>query len=123
MDVSPKILSTCSRWTRPCNAHAVQNSSLTLSVYGLLLRDSSNISDAVGKTLVSTRFSASVMQNSDDVVENWGENSWQRSSGTLLTRNDFSTCASLWASLRKTALARTSNEARMRSMAPDCVSP
>lgn len=50
--------------TRPCRQHAQQNSSRTESVKGLLLLDSSNMDESVGKVLVSTRFSASVMQNS-----------------------------------------------------------
>lgn len=53
MDISPIILSTCSLFTRPCKTQAPQNSSLELSVYGLLCRDSSNMSDGVGNKLVS----------------------------------------------------------------------
>lgn len=117
MELSPKMRSTCSRSISPWRAQAEQKSSLTLSVYGLLLRDSSNMSDAVGKTLVSTCGSAWVMQNSAEGVEKPGGHSWASIRGTLFIKKDRSSCASLGPSFLKTAFASRSKDAKIRSTA------
>lgn len=79
----------------------------------------SNRPDRVGKTLVSTWFRACEMQYSAlkgyTADEDWASET--RIRGTLLTTNDLSRCPMLDPSLRKTALARTSNAARISCVA------
>lgn len=104
--------------TSPCKQHAQQKSWRTLSVKVLLLfLVSSNMADNVGKALVSIRLSASEIQYSGLKGCSGDAAKDASSNGSLLMRYERSRCADFWPSLRKTALARTSNDARMRSIA------
>lgn len=104
--------------TRPCKQHAVTKSERTDSVKGLLLRLFSKRDVSVGNVLVSTRLSALVIHNSElkgyigSCVAKEA-----RMSGTLLIKYDLMRFAVFWPSFLKMALASTSKDARMRSIA------
>lgn len=79
--------------------------------------------ESVGKALVSTWLRASVMQYSEVSP---GKNDPERvvsNRGTLLIKNDRSMVVVCTPSPRDVAFARTSNEARIRSIAVDRTSP
>jgi hypothetical protein len=121
--VSPRMTSTLLSGRRPWRQQAQQNSSRTESVKGLLFLLSSNIEDKVGKAFVSTLRRASVMQYSGVKGGNICLLRLEMSRGSLFIRYDLRRCVAFGPSFRKTALARTSNDARMRSMVADCTSP
>ena len=105
--------------SKPCKQQAKQKSCRTESENMLLLLDSSNSVESVGKALVSTWLRASVMQYSE---VSGGKNDAERvvrSKGTLLIKNDRRMVAVCPRSVRDVAFARISNEARIRSMAVD----
>lgn len=89
----------------------------------LLVLDSSNSVDRVGKAFVSTWLRASVMQYSEVSGGKNDAESVVRSSGTLLIKNDRRIVVVCPRSVRDVAFARMSKEARIRSMAVDCTSP
>jgi hypothetical protein len=89
----------------------------------LLLLDSSNSVDKVGKALVSTWLRASVMQYSEVSGGKNDAESVVRSRGTLLIKNDRRIVVVCPRSVRDVAFARISKEARIRSVAVDWRSP
>lgn len=88
-----------------------------------LLVDSANRVESVGNALVSTWLKASVMQNSDVKGGKKDVASVETSKGTLLIRNDRSIVVVCGPSFRKVALAKTSNDASIRSTVVDWTSP
>jgi hypothetical protein len=123
MGTSPSSDSILVSAIKPCKQHAKQKSCLTESENRLLVLDSSNIFENVGKALVSTWLKASVMQYSEVSGGNIEAESVDRRRGILLIRNDLRIVV-VWAfSLRKVALARMSKAARIRSTIVDWISP
>jgi hypothetical protein len=85
----------------------------------LLVLDSSNIFDRVGKAFVSTWLRASVIQYSDVRGGNSDAESVARSKGILLIRNDLRIVIDWARSFRNVAFASISKAARIRSTIVD----
>jgi hypothetical protein len=81
------------------------------------------MADRVGKAFVSTWASASVIQYWGVRGANIESAKVASNNGSLLIRYDRSRCPVFWPSFRKTALARTSKEARIRSIVVFWISP
>jgi hypothetical protein len=100
---------------KPCKQHAKQKSCRTESGKRLLVLDSSNILERVGKAFVSTLPRASVIQYSDVRGGNSDAESVARRRGILLIRNDLRRVIDWARSFRNVAFAKISKAARMRS--------
>lgn len=108
---------------KPCKQQAKQKSCLTESENMSVLLDSANKVESVGNALVSTRLNASVIQNSEVRGGKKDAASVETSNGTLLIKNDRSIVVVCCPSFRKVALAKTSNDASIRSTVVDWTSP
>jgi hypothetical protein len=102
---------------KPCRQHAKQKSCLTESA------NMAFVSARVGKALVSTRLRASVIQYSEVRGGKNDAESVERRRGILLIRKERRAVMESFFSFRKVALANTSKEARIRSIAVLCRSP